>query len=533
MKGTKYILPFIALLLTGCGSNNSGSNTSSSGSFYDPKDCLVSPLSVNYIGIASGDIQVISPDPSSTFTSVSPFNTSISGSLYYVKGGYSEEEISEMRKVFSYDFQYYHALSDRHYDYRKAVEKDDRGNATKYEVINNVKTINDSYGTGEWIEVEPYLYDLLKMNYDFTVLSGGRFNMFVGSLNDLYDEYLTSNRVFKQYMTGKNAALSVANNIFFGEDLEPERVKKCVDSIPHTESEFKDILEFDEENCKVKFNLFSRADQNEIKVSISLGGSAKGYATDRVAEDLETRYPGVNLLINSGSSSIKTIGRRPDGKSWRITYSNPLYHETFAYSPQYNMSEVYLEVPESFNLSTSGYYEQYFYVDKGDHYERRNHIVDARTGYSKNAFDEVSVYLPFAGFADMFTTALMNCDDEREAKREFDSWCASYGFENSGLILAGKRTADGEVYEYSPSDFNELSPSGYPIVKTKNSDRYTGDFSAVKGEDILSSVSVLNRQFKEVFYHNEVLASKLKLFTEKNNTYFMNPDNTYSVLKQI
>ena len=71
---------------------------------------------------------------------------------------------------------------DRNYYY-----KDSKGN-----LINNIKIINDSYGSGASIEVDEIIIDALKEGVKYTKLSNGRFNIISGSIVDVWDERFTS-----------------------------------------------------------------------------------------------------------------------------------------------------------------------------------------------------------------------------------------------------------------------------------------------------------------------------------------------------
>ena len=110
-------------------------------------------LSVGYIRSDRGLIRV---NDSSTET-LPPFNTSIEGRVYYYDGDYTKKQLYSLYNDFSYAFQYCHALSDRHYSYS---QYDESGNFVR--TIENVYSINQSYGTETPVKVDPFLYDLIK-----------------------------------------------------------------------------------------------------------------------------------------------------------------------------------------------------------------------------------------------------------------------------------------------------------------------------------------------------------------------------------
>lgn len=101
-------------------------------------------------------------------------------------------------------------------------------------------------------------------------------------------------------------------------------------------------------------------------MSIDLGGIAKGYAADKVAQVLKKE--GVkHAIINLGGDVI-AIGTKPAGGNWRIGIQTP-------FKPRGE----YLGIIEVSNKAvvTSGVYERYFEKD-GKLY---HHILNPFTGY--------------------------------------------------------------------------------------------------------------------------------------------------------
>lgn len=450
----------------------------------------------NYIYSNSGKIRVVD-QPFAT-----PFNTSISGTLYQIDGQYSKEQIEDIQEEFSYLFQYYHALTDRHYSYVKLE------NLMSEDIV-NVKTINESYGKGVYVKVDQYLFDLLKMSYDFTINSDGKFNMFLGSINDIYENKLAS--VYDEKKDIYSDVFTYATDRMFSSfsDYKEEQISSLASSIPHNSDELKDILQFDDINCAVKFNRYKG--DNDIPLVISLGGNGKGFATDMVAKVLQEEYPDISLLINSGFSSIKAIGNRPDNRAWKIRYNNPIYHESLKErSEDYNPSEVIVTNPGSFNLSTSGHYNQYFYQYEDGSFNRRMHIIDATTGFSKDTFDQISVYLDRASLADMYTTAMMNTDSYLEAIDLFDKLNEIYSIKDAGYILCYKaeKGDKDKQFDYSLDDFDVLSDYNLPILKLKDGSRYEGDYKDIKREQIEDVISKFEPNFDEVYMVSDSLYHK-------------------------
>ena len=98
-------------------------------------------------------------------------------------------------------------------------------------------------------------------------------------------------------------------------------------------------------------------------MAVDLGAVTKGYAGDRLAQQLEQ----VNItsaLLDLGQSTIRVVGSKPDGSPWRIAVQDPA-------------GEGYLGVIELTDLAvgTSGGYQRFFEQD-GETYW---HILDPDT----------------------------------------------------------------------------------------------------------------------------------------------------------
>lgn len=156
---------------------------------------------------------------------------------------------------------------------------------------------------------------------------------------------------------------------------------------------------------------------------LDLGAVAKGYAGDRAAELLQDA--GVtSALLNLGSSTIRAIGAKPDGSSWRIAIQDP--NDTSAYAGVVSVTDMAID--------TSGGYERYFEGDDGEIYW---HILDPDTGYpAKSGLISVTVLSDSALTGDGLSTALfvMGLDNA------IDYWRENGGFE---FILI---TDDNEIY---------------------------------------------------------------------------------------
>ena len=463
---------------------------------------MIDTIQVPSIYAGSGEIRVIGSD------FVSPFDTSITGSLYYHSSDYTEEQIKDIEDTFKNDFTLYHALSDRHYSYYQGNDET--------ALLNNIKTINDSYGEEKEILLHPFLYDLLKTSYDFMINSDGKFNIFLGTLNDIYEEKLGEVREEKNKKT-LDAVLQYSTDLIFSSfnDEEKNRIDTIVKTIPTTKQEMENILTFDDTKKSVIFHRYEKAD----KLKISLGGNAKGFATEYIADSLKEKYPNISFLINSGFSSIKAIGTRPDKKAWKIRYDNPSYYEkALSRENPYYRNEVKIEIDGDFDLSTSGYYNQYFYEydDSSSQFLRRMHILNGKTGYSSSFFDQVSVLINDSALADMYTTALMNTDSVEEATSLFAKLNSIYQIENPSLMLCYKTKKDSSSpFSYSLADYDTLSSSHLPISVLNDNSEYTGDYSSLPMSEIKEIKSKYQPEFMETYSVSENLFDKASLMSEK------------------
>jgi thiamine biosynthesis lipoprotein len=125
------------------------------------------------------------------------------------------------------------------------------------------------------------------------------------------------------------------------------------------------------------------------QLAYDLGAFAKGYAIDRVIEQLRKR--GIhNAIVNSGGDlrAIGTHGERP----WNIGIRHPRKDGILAR----------IRTSSDTSIFTSGDYERLFEVDG----KRFHHILDPRTGYPATGSSAVTVVHENAATADAAATAL-------------------------------------------------------------------------------------------------------------------------------
>ena len=128
-------------------------------------------------------------------------------------------------------------------------------------------------------------------------------------------------------------------------------------------------------------------------LQIDLGGIAKGYIADRIADEL--REAGVFCALLNFGGNVVTVGTKPDGSPWTVGLQTPggeRGKDFWAYIPSADGT-----------LVTSGVYERSFMKD-GVLY---HHILDPRTGWPvQNDILTVTAVAKDSLLADAITTAL-------------------------------------------------------------------------------------------------------------------------------
>lgn len=182
---------------------------------------------------------------------------------------------------------------------------------------------------GEWTEVSPDTIDLILKGLEYSKLSGGDFDITIGGLTELWDFHAPE-----------------------GEAEIPD-AKTLADAAKHVD--YKGV-EIDS----------SRVRLSDPEAKIDLGGIAKGYIGDRMAEALEESGV-VSGVINLGGNVI-CIGGKTEKDSFVIGVETPFS----------DRSEIIGKISaRDRTLVTSGVYERRIEAD-GKTY---HHILDPGTGW--------------------------------------------------------------------------------------------------------------------------------------------------------
>lgn len=343
-------------------------------------------------------VVTVASTPTHLNTYVTPFNTAMQLNCFLndkIKEEDREASFNQVKSIYEFEVNRLHVMFDRHYYYKNDKE----------ETITNVKTINDSYGTGTPIKCSDELYELLKQGVEFYELTDGMFNIFTGSLTEYWEQIFAAVYDYEPIEDW---------DPYFNE-AQKEKLELLVDAIPSSKEEIEQQLTFDDENKTITFN--SCEFNNGIKPIISVGGIAKGYATDLIKNRLKTNGY-VDCYLISGGSSISSVSKpifTEEAGGQKISVVNPAKSTFFSKESAFS-----LKVTEEFSFSTSGNYTEsknYPLEVDGDRLYR-HHIINPFTGYPESHYRSVSILThSFSNImVDALSTAFMNLNLEEGMK---------------------------------------------------------------------------------------------------------------------
>ncbi len=301
------------------------------------------------------------------YTVVDPFGT------YLNIVGYDEEKVLGVEEEFNELTSKYHGLLDRNYYYR-----DEKG-----VLINNLKVINDSYGSGDSVIVDDILIEILKEGIKYTKLSNGKFNIFVGSLVDLWDERFSF--LSPLYKVDPS-------------DNEVSEAMKCVLKV----SDIDETFIIDEVNKSVTFKKFGECSEG---ASITFGALGKSFFLDKLVGEESFKDIGPSIF-NAGQSSIIVMGDNPirSGGDWHVAIKNSYNDDNYL---------AQLKIDGGLAVSTSSGDEK-GYVNNENVF--RHHILDGTSGYPNTYVLSATVVGESAMVMDVVTTTLMTLTNLEEVK---------------------------------------------------------------------------------------------------------------------
>lgn len=235
----------------------------------------------------------------------------------------------------------------------------------EYDGIVNLATVNRLAPAGE-VKVCDELIEFLEYSKEMHDLTGGNMNIAMGSVLSIWHEYREA-----------------------GQTIPTE--EELLLAAEHTDI---NKLVINKDNGTVQFL--------DSEMSLDVGAIAKGYAVERIAEELIAK--GVSAYVLDIGGNLRVIGTKVDGGTWRTGIENP---DKYSSSPYV----YYLDVADT-SVVTSGDYQR-FYTVNGVKY---HHIINKDTLFPADYFASVTVITKDSGLADTLSTALFNMDYESGVK---------------------------------------------------------------------------------------------------------------------
>jgi thiamine biosynthesis lipoprotein len=269
---------------------------------------------------------------------------------------------------------------------------------SSHKEMSDIYKINHS--NGDLVSVNEITIELIKKAKEYSILTNGLFDISIGSLIELWD----------------------INN-------------KDDGSTPPSQSDINNAINFTG-NDKVK--ILNNSIQLDAGVMLDLGGIAKGFIADKVAQNLVEM--GIERGIINLGGNVFVLGSKVDGSDYRIGVQDP----------DDNRGD-YMGVLSVSNQSvvTSGIYERYFITD-GVHY---HHILDPFSGFpSNNDLKSVTIVSELSVDGDALSTSVFLLGVDKGLKFVED-------LKNIDAILI---TKDNKVYCTSGiNDVFEITSSKY------------------------------------------------------------------------
>lgn len=266
-----------------------------------------------------------------------------------------EQEFDQYTEELKKEYAYYHKLYDKYHTYPG---------------INNIRTINEAAGVSE-VVVDQEIIDLLVFAKKMYTETNQKNNIAIGAVLEVWHEY--RDRFSDVY------------------DYPKENTESEIPSLELLESRrdhinIEDMVIDDEKNT-----VFLK----DPEMSIDVGGVAKGYATELIAQKFIEK--GLENFVISAGGNVRAHGYSygNDGKKrpWNTGLTDPFN--------QSNPSIANVSITTG-SVVTSGDYERFYWHDQ----KRYSHIIDGDTLYPGFNFAQITVYVEDSGVADYLSTEL-------------------------------------------------------------------------------------------------------------------------------
>lgn len=263
----------------------------------------------------------------------------------------SKEIFDKVSKQAESMFRQYHQMFDKYHS---------------YDGINNVYTLNQSAGQGPLVVPKP-LFDIIKFSKDNYLLTGGKVNIALGSVINLWHEArdtaeLDAGKAYLPQMDSlRNADLHTnINNIILDEE-------------------------------HVSINILDPG------LHIDLGAVAKGYAVELVVREMQNSEM-TSFYVNAGGNIRLGVAPMDGRKNWGVSIQDP---------DGQVLSDVNSDLMEVLFLHetsvvTSGDYQRYFIVEG----KRFHHLISPDTLMPTDYMRSVTIITEDSGLADLLSTAV-------------------------------------------------------------------------------------------------------------------------------
>jgi thiamine biosynthesis lipoprotein len=279
---------------------------------------------------------------------------------------------------------------------------------TVYRESSEVSRLNRA-AAARAVPVEPRLFELLELAVRIHTRTGGAYDITSGPLSKAWGFFRRAGRV------PSDDDLAAAVRLVASEKLQ-----------------------LDAQTRTVRFPLAG--------MEINLGSIGKGYALDRVAEQLESS--GLSeFMLHGGRSSVLARGSRSlvGEEGWWVGVCDPL-------RPTRRLGELRLK---NRALATSGSGTQFFYHEG----RRYGHILDPRTGRPAEGILSTTVVARTAAEADALSTAFYVLGSAAAL-----DYCQRHSPEHGGLaailISPGDRSGSVEIATFGLTDQDWRLPRG-------------------------------------------------------------------------
>ena len=268
----------------------------------------------------------------------------------------TEEDFLKEAEALHNELLFYHQLFDIYHT---------------YDGMNNLMSINEKCPTKN-VSVDQKMMDFLIYCKKMEKETNGQTNIALGSVLQIWHQYREDG----------------INNPDKAQLPDQEELKALGE---HTNI---DQLVLDEQNLTVKFT--------DAKMQLDVGGIAKGYAVEKVAQ-FAKKKGWDHLLFNVGGN-IRAVGAKPDQSDWTIGIQDPFGESEDSYLKTFQI--------QNESMVTSGNYQRYYVVDG----KKYCHIIDPKTLFPAEYVAAVTIQCEDSGLADSFSTALFNMSlDEGKA----------------------------------------------------------------------------------------------------------------------